>query len=197
MPSSFPERPWSRIAMDLFELNNKMYILVVDYFSRWIELRRLGNQTSKETVEKVKSIFAVHGIPDVVMSDNGSQFASFEFKDFAKHYGFTHAMSSPRFPQSNGEAERAVRTVKGLLQKAKDPYMALLKYRTTPLQNGYTPSALLMGRKLNTNISVIPSALSPKIPDLQKVRNRETAMKEKQCDSYNSRHRTRPPLNLL
>ena len=69
--SSFPERPWSRLGMDLFERHGKIFVIVVDYYSRLIELRRLDNQTSSNLIMKLKSIFAVHGIPDVIISDNG------------------------------------------------------------------------------------------------------------------------------
>ena len=58
--------------------------------------------------------------------------------------------SSPRYREANEEAERAEKTVKSLLKKEPDPYMALLAYRATPLQLGYSPSELLMGRKLQT-----------------------------------------------
>nr|KAG5700576.1 hypothetical protein BaRGS_015372 [Batillaria attramentaria] len=148
MPSAVPERPWSRVAMDMFELNGKLYIVVVDYLSRWAEVRLLQAETSKAVILAVKSIFAIHGIPEVVVSDNAPNFASAEFADFAKSYGFTHTTSSPRYPQSNGEAERSVQTVKTLMKKAKDPSLALLMYRATPLQNGLSPAEILMGRKL-------------------------------------------------
>ena len=74
------------------------------------------------------------------MSDNGPQYNSQAFIEFAKQYNFSHITSSPKFPQANGEAERAVRTVKDLLKKNSDPYLALLAYRTTPLDNKYMQS---------------------------------------------------------
>ena len=82
------------------------------------------------------------------MSDNESQYSAAIFKDFADKYGFTHTTSNPQYPQGNGVAEHALCTVKDLLNKSKDPYLAILTYRSTPLQNGYSPAEFLMGRKL-------------------------------------------------
>ena len=72
--------------------------------------------------------FAHHGIPETVVLDNGPQFSSVQYAQFAKTYGFIHLKSSPLHPQGNGEAERAVKTIKTLLNKADDPYVALLNY---------------------------------------------------------------------
>ncbi|KAI5096743.1 complement component bfb isoform X1 [Silurus meridionalis] len=118
MPTEFPTRPWSMVG------------------------------AAEAVIEHFKSIFAHHGIPEVVRSDNGPQFASEGFRAFARGWGFDHVTSSPHFPQSNWEAERAVRTIKSLLKKSADPYLALMAYRVAPLTNGYSPAELLMGRKL-------------------------------------------------
>ena len=67
-------------------------------------------------------------------------------REFAASYGFVHTTSSPRYPRANGEVERAVRTVNGLLKKNDDPYLALLTYRSTPLQTGLSPSSLCSKR---------------------------------------------------
>ncbi|KAK7106117.1 hypothetical protein V1264_017410 [Littorina saxatilis] len=188
LPSSFPERPWERVGMDFLTLHGKVYLSIVDYYSRWVETKLLKSESSAETINQIKSVFAVHGIPDVVVSDNGPQFSSNEFTSFAASYGFTHVTSSPKYPQSNGEAERAVQTVKLLLKKNKDPYLALLMYRSTPLQNGLSPSQLLMGRKLKTLVPVLPNTLKPQTPDHDSVKAKETASKEKQRQTFDRRH---------
>ena len=72
-----------------------------------------------------------------------------------RYYGFDHITSSPLYPQSNGEAERAVKTVKGLWKKNEDPLYSLLIYNATPLQLGYSPVELLMSRQLRTNLPMI------------------------------------------
>ena len=134
---------------DLFQWKNRIYLLLSDYYSRFIEITRLDRTTMAEVIRRMKSIFARHGIPEVVVSDNGPQYSSQAFAEFAKDYQFRHETSSPYYPQGNGEAERAVKTFKGLLNKSDDPYKALLAYRTTPTRTGFSPCELLMGRQLN------------------------------------------------
>lgn len=98
-------------------------------------------------------------------SDNGPRNSSQEFKNFAAAYRFTHTTSSPGFAQSNGEAERHVQRVKNLLKKAKDPDLALLAYRATPLANGYSTAQLFIGRRLCTPVPQHPSLLTNELPD--------------------------------
>ena len=95
----------------------------------------------------MKSIFAGHEIPELVISDNGPQFSAGAYSQFTKEYQFKHVTSSPYHPRGNSEAECAVGTVKNLLKREKDPYLAILAYRARPLQNGYSPSELLMNRR--------------------------------------------------
>ena len=168
-PTPLPELPWQRVATDLFEWQKATYLLIVDYFSRWIEIARLDKTTATAAIHHTSSIFARHGIPEVVISDNGPQFACEAYSNFAEKYGFKHITSSPQHPQSNGEAERAVKTIKSLLRKSGDPYLALMAYRATPLEVGYSPSELLMGRVLRTTIPMTQKQLTPNIPDYCEV----------------------------
>lgn len=136
----------------------------------------------------MKSCFARHGIPDKVISDNGPQFRSAEFLKFSSNYGFKHQTSSPRYPQANGEVERAVRTVKSLLKKSKDPYIALMAYRATPLENGYSPAELLFGRKIQTTLPLVSEQLVPTWPYLETVREKEERIKIRQTKNHDSHH---------
>ena len=191
LPTEFPARPWELVGADLFDWNNSQYLVVIDYFSRYIEVAKLRITTAAAVIEQFKSIFARHGIPAEVRTDNGPQFSAAMFHQFASEWGFVHTTSSPRYPQSNGEAERAVRTVKSLMQKSKDPYLALMAYRATPLNNGHSPSELLMGRKLRTTVPVLPSCLDPGWTDVTQLREREQMEREKQWRRFNTRHRAR------
>lgn len=112
----------------------------MDYYSRFIEIAKLTTTSAEQVICHFKSNFARHGIPVEVITDNGPQFSVKLFENFASSYGFVHKTSSPKFSQSNGEAERAVQTIKQILTKNEDPYIGLLAYRSTPLENGYSPS---------------------------------------------------------
>ncbi|UYV85108.1 K02A2.6-like [Cordylochernes scorpioides] len=174
IPTNFPTRPWQKIGMDLFKFENKWYLVVIDYYSRYPEMVQLDRLTASVVVRSCKSIFARHGIPETVVSDNGTQFgAAREFANFARQYGFTHVTSSPRFPQSNGMAEAGVKIAKLILKKNQDPSLGLLEYRSTPLENGYSPAELLMGRKLRTTLPIAPENLNPKLVDSQTLKRKE------------------------
>ena len=97
-----------------------------------IEISKLDQLTANSVIAHTSSIFARHGISEAVVSDNGPQFASEAYNKFAREYGFHHVTSSPYHPEGNSEAERGVQIVKNLLKKAKDPYLAMLAYRSTP-----------------------------------------------------------------
>ena len=83
-----------------------------DYFSNYIEVERLTTTTSQSVAQVLSSLFARHGVPDVLVSDNGPQFVSAEFASFAKKWKFDHVTSSPHYAQSNGKAENAVKTAR-------------------------------------------------------------------------------------
>ena len=127
----------------------------------------------------------------MVVSDNGPQFRAETYKRFAEEYGFKHVTSSPYYPQRNGEAERAVGTVKRLLEKEKHPYLVLLAYRSIPLQNGYSPSELLMSGKLRASVLISRELLKPSVPDYAKLKARDKKAKDRQKRNHDKRHRAK------
>ena len=95
MMSKLPDLPWQKVATDLFSCKGSQYLLVIDYFSRYVELSKLSAATSQDVINHMKSIFARHGIPNEVVSYNGPQFSSNVFHSFAGEYGFVHTTSQP------------------------------------------------------------------------------------------------------
>ena len=151
-------KPWDKLGVDLFQIQGKDYMLVTDYFSTYPEFALLNTTTSTMVIAHLKSILARHGLVSEILTDNGPQFSSQQFAEFAKQYGFKHTTSSPLYPQSNGKAENGVKIIKKTLIKAmaakEDPYLAVLAYRATPLECGKSPAELLMNRKLRTTLPV-------------------------------------------
>ena len=162
-----PERIWAKVGTDLFECNDRNYIVTVAYNSSYFEIDRLENKTAAAVIPKLKQQFARHGIPDEVVSDNGPPYNSHEFRAFAELYHFDHTTSSPGYAQSNGKAESAVKIAKKLMIKAReagtDPYLALLNYRNTPTEGmDSSPAQRLFGRRTKTTLPTVKALLMPK-----------------------------------
>ncbi|XP_075550757.1 uncharacterized protein LOC142584534 [Dermacentor variabilis] len=183
-----PDRPWQHLGINLFQLRGHDYVLIVDYYSRLPEVVSVGSTMAPAVISAIKSCIARFGIPDIVRIDNGPQFGSNEFAEFARSYGFHHETTSPRYPQSNGEAERMVCTWKDFLFKGPDPYLALLSYRDTPGPNGISPAHALMGRKLQTRLPKFPEQLMPSLPCHTSFREKDSGNKARQAMTYNRRH---------
>ena len=108
----------------------------------------------------------------------------------------TDITSSPYYTMGNGEAERAVKTIKSLLGKETDPYVALLSYRATPLQVGYSPAELLMSRRLRTNIPTIREFRRPSVIDATVIAEKDAVLKERQKENFDSGHDAREQKGL-
>ena len=139
----------------------------------------------------MKPVLDRHGIPDVIISDNGRQYLSQEFQQFAEEYEFTHVPSSPYHPQGNGDVERVVKTVKKLLRDTSDHNLALLTYQSTPLSwCQHSPAALLMGRKICSTLPISTKSLMPKWPDLNEFCKVDQQFEQKQKKNYDRWHHT-------
>ena len=173
LPHPVPERPWQKVGSDILTFQNVDYLLVVDYYSKYPEIIKIEDKSAGTIIAKMKAIFARHGIPEELMSDN-MPYASKEFHQFASEWNIKLTTSSPLYPQSNGQSERFVQTVKQMLKKVKeegkDFYIALLEYRTTPISGSeYSPSQMLMSRMLHSKLPITPTALQPRVVDARKA----------------------------
>lgn len=156
-----PTRPWQVLGSDLFYLNGVEHLLVTDYYSKFFLVKEIpkGQSSSNTIIEMLKQMFSEHGIPEKMVTDNGSQYVSYAFKRFSEEWSFCHVTSSPRYPKSNGFIERQVQIVKNCIRKAKqsktDVSMALLALRATPVDAKLpSPAELLTSRKYKANLPV-------------------------------------------
>ena len=149
-PWEFPDRPWCMIHADYASIDNQNVLIVVDAYSKWVEAVRVTNATATATVTVMRRLFATHGIPETLATDNGTQFISEEFEQFLSNNNVEHVQTAPKHPSSNGLAERAVQTVKRGVKKTSGSSLEmrmqkfLMSYRITPQSTtGKCPSELL------------------------------------------------------
>lgn len=163
------------------------FSVIVDALAKWPEIYIMPSTTSSVTLNKLKECFARFGLPEVIVSDNGTQFTSHEFNDFCRLNGINHMTSPPYHPQSNGQAERFVDTFKRALLKSKgeevtpDALQTFLQtYRNTPNPSSLpaqTPAERMFGRPLRSVLSLMrPSNSTPL--------NRNESME----NQFNNRH---------
>lgn len=180
-----PKEPWQHLAADLLgPLPDGYYVLVViDYYSRYFEVRMTKSITSTKLIQCLSDIFATHGLPVSLKTDSAQCFVSKEFKQFLQSMDIRHTTSIPLWPQSNGEVERQNRTllkfVKIVHSSGKDMMSELNNflsaYRTTPhAVTGMCPSELLFRRKVR---SKLPEVIDNLMPDEDEVRERDSHKK--------------------
>ena len=184
-----PGRPWGRVSSDLFTLNSRDYIVLADSYSDFIEVGELRSTISSDVILFLKQQFSRHGIPDVLVTDNGPQFSSSEFTTFSSTWEFKHVTSSPTHAKSNGKAESAVKVVKKVFKKAhrdnKDPWLALLDQRNTPTQGvGSSPAQRLMSRRTRTLLPISANLLYPKV---EEGVTKKLKVKRQKAKSYHDR----------
>jgi len=193
-----PQRPWKKVGVDVFSFSDHDYLITVDYLSGFFEVDKLPSNAVKDINYCLKQHFARHGLPLVVCTDN-SPFATKEFKQFAKKYDFSHVTSSPRYPTSNGKVENAVKTMKGLMTKAResgeDVFLSLLDWRNTPseyLTN--SPSQILFNRRTRTSLPTASSLLDS--ISARAANSALTAAKQKQAYYYDRFAKDKPKLTV-
>ena len=118
-PWSWPTRPWAHVHIDFAGpmAGGKMYLIVIDAHSKWLEALPMGGCSALTTFQALRTLFAQFGIPETIVSNNGPQFVAREFENFCKANGIQYVRLAPYHPASNGLAERAVRIFTGGLKK--------------------------------------------------------------------------------
>ena len=168
--------PYFRRKEELSVENNCLH-------SKWLEVHKVPSTSSLSAMNKLRDIFATHGLPEVMVSDNGPAFTSSEFDLFTKQNGIRHSKSSPYHPASNGLVERAVQTFKQSLKKSVNDGSLetriarfLLAYRLTPHPStGRAPAEMLMGRRPRSLLDLVRPDTSQRVQHAQEqnVRNHD------------------------
>ena len=169
-PWEWPATPWSRIHMDYAgPFMGKMFLVIIDAHSKWMDVHPMSSSTANATIEKLRVTFATLGLPETVVTDNGSAFTSAEFQEFMHQNGVKHIRTAPYHPASNGLAERAVQTFKSAVKRMTSGTVEtkvsrfLFKYRITPHSTtGISPAELIMGRPLRSHLALLQPDLGGK-----------------------------------
>ena len=162
--SDVPPHTWHTLGSDLFYWNKIDYLVIGDYFSKYLIVRRLPNSSSHAVIKELGLVFTELGRPFVLRSDNGPRYSSREFHNFLSFYQVDHITSSRHYPQSNGFAEALVGITKKLIEKSvkkgKPWNYGLLQYRTTPISSTLpSPLEMLTGRKPCSSLPQLPSSI--------------------------------------
>ena len=189
MPHEIPVRPWQIVATDIFNLNRHNYLLIVDYYSKYPFIHKLREFSSKEVIDIIKQIFAEQGVPERLISENGPQFNSQQFKEFAKGWDFEHITSSPKYTQSNGIAERCIQTIKGAMKKAtlgnRDIDMSLLCLRSISIDHVIpSPGELQFNRKQISNLPTKCTTKNARKGEIQERLFHRRLLQKKQHDQH-------------
>ncbi|UYV85033.1 hypothetical protein LAZ67_X004344, partial [Cordylochernes scorpioides] len=197
-----PSKPWMKLGIDIVGPIGHHYVLtVIDYYSSYPEAMIIEDISSKTIIKKLMEIFARHGYPHEVVTDNGLQFVSTSMERFLKECGIGHIKASPYYPKSNGKIERFHRFLKKQFNSSseegkdwkEDLSRILMSYRTTPNRcTGKTPAFLLFSREIKTKLS---SLVNDAEEDESNIKEFNMVYKEK-MKTYNDIIRKASPHNF-
>ncbi len=169
----YTSRPWSRLHIDFAEFNKVNFLVVIDSYSKWLEVVKMSSTTASATIRALKELFAIFGLPSVIVSDNGSQFHSEEFSKFLKRNGIKGKFSAPYHPATNSQAEHYVQTVKNALKAdtinddfEDKLFHLLIQYQKMPnATTGRSPAEMLLNRNIRTRIDLIKENIGEKVTE--------------------------------
>ena len=170
-PWEHPTSPWQRVHIDFAgPMKGETFLLLVDAYSKWLEVVKVKSVSSQNTICELRKIFATHGLPEMIVSDNGTAFTSQEFSEFLSRNGVVHVKTAPYHPSSNGQVERYVATFKSSFKSLEGTdtdlklSRLLFHYRTTPHSaTGVSPAEKLMKRRLRTPMDQLKSSNAQKV----------------------------------
>ena len=183
--------PMQRVHADFFEINKQMFHILVDSHSKWMEVYAMNTTTAKATIDTLRKMMTNFGLIDRLVTDNGPQYISEDFRNFLKMNGIEHTLSPPYHPSTNGQAEAYVKTFKRMFSKC-NPTLSLQEkidqvlrcYRNTPhTTTGKTPSELFLKRAPKTKLSLLR-------PSLRKNVEAKQALTKTTSDGQTARIRT-------
>ncbi|XP_055918664.1 uncharacterized protein K02A2.6-like [Eupeodes corollae] len=175
----YPKGPWERVHIDYAgPVAGMMLLIVSDAYSKWLEVKTTNSMTTGATISILDELFAAYGVPVIVVSDNGTNFTSAEFKTYLQTVGVKyHKLTAPYHPSTNGQAERSVQTVKNALRTMETTKTSLQlnlnkflrQYRKAPhTTTGQSPSQLFLGRSLRTSLDLLrPDDIFTKVTEKQ------------------------------
>ena len=162
--SNVPPHTWHTLGTDLFYWHKIDYLVIRDYLSKYLIVRRHPISSTHVVIKELGLVFTELGRPFVLRSDNRPCYSSREFHNFLSFYQVDHITSSPHYPQSNGFAEALVGITKKLMEKSvkegKPWNYCLLQYRTTPISSTLpSPLEMLIGRRPHSSLPQLPSSI--------------------------------------
>ena len=149
-----PAHSWTKCAAELFCLQSHYYLLIINYYLKFVAAENLQNLQSETVINKCKQVFTQFGTPKELIMDNGPKFSCQNFCSFSKPWDRIHKAISPHYHQSNDLAERSIQRAKQTLNKAKmnfeDHFLTMLSLNSKLDKNGTLPAEKLFSHKLRT-----------------------------------------------
>lgn len=197
-----PEYPFQRISIDLYEYAGHDHVAIIDSYSGYLISEKLNRKTSGHIIEVLCKIFNRVGYPSEIKCDN-SPFGSMEFEKFANDANILFKFSSPRYPQSNGLAEKGVAIAKNILKRCHEAHKLddfqyhILEYNATPIASlQMSPAQLFFGRQIKTRLPITGSQLCRGNVSETVVQEKFEKKKERQKYYYDRTARSLPTLNV-
>ncbi|PFX18927.1 Transposon Ty3-G Gag-Pol polyprotein [Stylophora pistillata] len=194
-----PERPWHDLRLDLLgPMPTGEYLLViVDYFSRWVEVDIIKSTASETIIKCLDKQFSRYGVPNTLRTDNGPNLVCTEMEEYLNEMGSEHRLTTPLWPRADGEVQRQnrshLKTVRVAHAEKRDWRLELnkylLAYHSTPhVTVGQSPAELLLGRKLSTKLPEVTDLEESEDPGYQQARDRDSEKKQVGADHADKRH---------